>query len=203
MENELIENHKRFLERAALYNKFGYDIEKERYFIIEKARPVCGTILEVGTGKGYFTLALAQEGFNFTSVDISDTEQKYAQLNLMYYGLEQQVHFNVADAESLAYKDGFFDIIFSVNMIHHLFSAGKVCNEFVRILSPKGKIVLSDFNNKGFDVLDKIHAHEGRRHEVGAGTMNEIRLRLIEYGFILKEYSSEMQEMIVASRISI
>ena len=30
MENELIENHKRYLERIALYRQYGYDIEEER-----------------------------------------------------------------------------------------------------------------------------------------------------------------------------
>jgi hypothetical protein len=61
---------------------------------------------------------------------------------------------------------------------------------------------LSDFNNKGFAILDKIHAHEGRRHEVGIGTMNEIKAKLIECGFRLKEYRSEIQDVLVASRVS-
>lgn len=99
MGHEILDNHYRYLERKALHQKFGYDVEKERAFIIEKARPISGKILEAGTGKGYFTLALVQEGFCFTSFDISEVEQKYARLNLMYYGLEQQVHFDIADAE--------------------------------------------------------------------------------------------------------
>jgi 2-polyprenyl-3-methyl-5-hydroxy-6-metoxy-1,4-benzoquinol methylase len=203
MEKEIIENHNRFLERVALYRKYGYDIEKERAFIIEKARPISGAILEAGTGKGYFTLALAREGFNFTSFDVSAAEQQYARLNLMYHSLEHQVHFDVADAEYLDYGNSYFDVIFAVNMIHHLSSVRKVCDEFIRILSLKGKIVLSDFNNKGFAILDKIHAYEGRRHEVGVGTMNEIKAKLIERGFVLKEYCSEIQDVLVASRISI
>lgn len=200
MENELIENHHRFLERIALYNKFGYDIEKERSSIIEKARPISGKILEAGTGKGYFALALAQKGFNFTSFDISDTEQKYARLNLMYYGLEQQVHFDVADAESLPYTDNFFHIIFAVNMIHHLSSVGKAINELIRVLSPSGKIVLSDFNKRGFAVLDKIHALEGRKHEVCAGTLTEVKA-IIKHGFKLEEYHGATQDVLIAYRV--
>ena len=106
--NEVRENHDQYLERKALYYQFGYDIDKERAFIIEKARPISGRILEAGTGKGYFALALANEGFHFTSFDISESEQKYARLNLMYYGLEQQVHLDIASAKSLPYKYGFF-----------------------------------------------------------------------------------------------
>lgn len=200
MENELIENHHRFLERIALYNKFGYDIEKERSSIVEMARPISGTILEAGTGKGYFALALAQKGFNFTSFDISDTEQKYARLNLMYYGLEQQVHFDVADAESLPYTDNFFHIIFAVNMIHHLSSVGKVINELIRVLSPSGKIVLSDFNTRGFAILDKIHALEGKKHKVCSGTLSEVKA-IIKHGFKLEEYHGATQDVLIAYRV--
>jgi ubiquinone/menaquinone biosynthesis C-methylase UbiE len=200
MENELMDNHNRFLERTALYKKFGYDIEKERSSIIEMARPISGTILEAGTGKGYFALALAQKGFNFTSFDISETEQKYARLNLTYYGLEQQVHFDVADAESLPYADNYFHIIFAVNMIHHLSSVRKVCNELIRVLSPSGKIVLSDFNTRGFAILDKIHALDGRQHEVSAGTLTEVKA-IIKHGFKLEEHHGAIQDVLIAYRL--
>ncbi|MBN1522542.1 MAG: class I SAM-dependent methyltransferase, partial [Candidatus Aureabacteria bacterium] len=120
MENRVAENHRRYRERKETYKCFGYDIEKERQFILEKARPLNGSILEVGTGKGYFTIALAREGFCFTSVDISEDEQSFARLNLKYYGLQDQVFFLAMDASSLGFEKGSFDVIFSINMMHHL-----------------------------------------------------------------------------------
>ncbi|HOW57150.1 MAG TPA: class I SAM-dependent methyltransferase [Smithellaceae bacterium] len=201
MENKIIENHQRFLERVALHRKFGYDIDKERSFIIEKARPVAGNILEAGTGKGYFALALAREGFDFTSFDISDTEQQYARLNLMYYGWEKRIRFDLADAAALPYADGSFDAVFSVNMIHHLSSVTRVINEFIRILSPSGKLILSDFNAHGMAIMDKVHASDGRKHETGEGTLADARAIIIKAGFKLSEYQSESQDVIVACRI--
>ena len=47
MENEILENHKKYLERKALFKSFGYDLEKERDFILDQAKPVYGKILEV------------------------------------------------------------------------------------------------------------------------------------------------------------
>jgi len=202
-ENELIENHQRYLERVALYGEFGYDIEKERSFIIEKARPFSGNILEAGTGKGYFTLALAEAGFNFFSFDISAAEQRYALLNLMYYGLQQQVTFSLADVENIPCDDGFFDVIFAVNMIHHLSSVRTACNEFIRILSPSGKIIISDFSTEGLAVIDKIHECEGRKHELMSGTINEAKKVFIERGFNIREHKSIMQDMLVAGRIAV
>ncbi len=203
MGNEVLENHIRYLERKALYQRFGYDIDKERAFIIEKARPISGKILEAGTGKGYFTLALVQEGFCFTSFDISLAEQKYARLNLMYYGLEQQVRFDIANAERLVYEDGFFDVIFAVNMVHHLSSARKVCDELIRALAPSGKMVLSDFNIHGLAIMDEIHALEGRRHEVGACTLNDMKALLIERGFKVEQHHGVNQDMLIAYRNNI
>ena len=71
MEKEVLENHKRYLERVKLYRSFGYDLEKERDFILDKSLPISGEILEIGTGKGHFALVLAKRGFRFTSIDIS------------------------------------------------------------------------------------------------------------------------------------
>jgi 2-polyprenyl-3-methyl-5-hydroxy-6-metoxy-1,4-benzoquinol methylase len=203
IENELMENHQRYLERVELYRKFGYDVDQERAYIIDKSRPIAGNILEAGTGKGYFTLALARSGFSFFSFDISAAEQRYALLNLMYHELQQQVTFLVADVESIPCDDGFFDVVFAVNMVHHLPSVRKVCDEFTRILSPDGKIVLSDFNEKGLAMLDKIHKREGRHHDVSGGTLTEMKTILIEHGFTITEYQSELQDMLVADRTNL
>jgi ubiquinone/menaquinone biosynthesis C-methylase UbiE len=203
MQKDIIENHKKYLERIELYKKFGYDVDQERAFIIENSKPFSGNILEAGTGKGYFTLALARADFKFFSLDISEAEQRFALLNLMYHELQQQVTFLVANVESIPCDDGFFDVIFAVNMVHHLASVRKTCKELVRILSPSGKIVLSDFNEKGLAILDKIHEREGRRHEVSGGTLADVKAILAGHGFAVKEYQSELQDMLVAGRTNL
>ena len=101
MESEVLENHKRYLERKALYKSFGCDVDKERKFILDAARLISGSILEVGTGKGHFTLVLARAGFKFTTIDISEQEQKFARLNLKYFGLDGLVDFRIGDAERI------------------------------------------------------------------------------------------------------
>jgi len=70
-DKEVLENHKRYLERKALYSSLGYNVDRERTFILEKARPLYGNILEAGTGKGHFALELARAGYKFTTFDIS------------------------------------------------------------------------------------------------------------------------------------
>jgi len=203
MRKDVVENHKKYQERLDRYRDFGYDVDHERDFIIEKSKPFSGNILEAGTGKGYFTLALARAGCKFFSLDISAAEQKFALLNLMYYGVQQQVTFLVANVESIPCHDGFFNVVFAVNMVHHLSSVDTVCDEFIRILAPDGKIVLSDFNEKGLAILDKIHEREGRRHDVSGGTLADVKAVLAGRGFTITEYHTELQDMLVAGRINI
>ena len=198
--SEVLANHERYEERKALYKRYGYDVEEERAFIIEKARPISGNILEAATGKGYFALALAKEGFKFTSFDVSAAEQKCALLNLLYYGLEQQVCCDIANAESLTYEKGVFDVIFTVNMIHHLPRARMVCDELIRVLSPSGKIVISDFNIHGFAIMDKIHALDGGQHEVGPDTLADVKKTLVGREFEVEQHSGVNQDTLIAYR---
>ncbi|NLN39553.1 MAG: class I SAM-dependent methyltransferase [Smithella sp.] len=197
---ELAENNRRYLERVELYRELGYDVDEERSFVIEKALPVSGRILEAGTGKGYFSLTLARAGFSFTTCDISAGEQRYARMNLAYYGLDAQVSFEVADLEQLPCKDGSYDVIFAVNLLHHLASLEPAVKEMMRVLSGEGKIILADFNEKGMAVLDKLHAQDGRVHEVGEATIGAAGDFLKQHGFFISIHPGAHQDVLVALR---
>ena len=104
MENKVLENHKLYLERVNFYRSFGYDLELERDFIIDKSLPILGEILEIGTGKGHFALALAKRGYTFKSIDISRQDQEVALLNLRYFKLEKNVSLSIEDACFLSFR---------------------------------------------------------------------------------------------------
>lgn len=203
MDNEILENHKKYLERQALFKSFGYDVDKERDFILGQAKPVCGRILEAGTGKGHFALALAKAGHSFVTFDISVDEQRFARLNIAYFGFEKQVDFRIENGEHTSFADGSFDTVFSVNVLHHLCNPYQVTDELIRILSPKGKVVLADFTEEGFSVMDKIHGLEGKTHEVGKVSLSEAEEYLIKKGFSVKKAKSVYQCVLVAGRDSI
>jgi len=198
MRKELLKNHDMYLERKKLYAGHGFDIDKERKFVLDRAEPLYGYILEVGTGKGHFTLTLAKEGYEFTSVDISKEEQDIAILNLRYCGLENKVKFLIEDAEQLSFEDKSVDVILSINTAHHLKDPYKVLDQFIRIVSFEGKIVISDFNDKGFGILEKIHADEGRTHSRSDIAMRDIEQYIRGKGFQVKRYESEYQDVLIA-----
>ena len=199
----VIENHKKYLERKALYKSFGYDIDKERGFILEQAKPVSGRILEAGTGKGHFALALAKAGYSFVTFDISAEEQRFAKLNITHFGFDKKIDFRIEDGEHTSFPDSSFDVIFSVNVLHHLRSPYKVINEFIRLISPDGKIILADFTEEGFKIMDKIHGLEGNTHEVGLVGLSDVGAYLAKKGFLVKGVKSAYQRVLIAKRGSI
>ena len=200
MNSEILQNHKQYLERKALYKSFGYDMDKEREFILEQARPVLGRILEAGTGKGHFALVLAKTGHSFVTFDISADEQHFAKLNLAYFGLEKSVVFRIENGEHTSFTDASFDTIFSVNVLHHLDNPCKVIDELIRLLSSKGKLVLADFTEEGFKFMDKIHSMEGHTHGTGKLSMAEAEDYLAKKGFSAKKAESKYQSVLIAER---
>ena len=200
IDKKVLENHKAYLERNKLYKGFGYDIDKERDFILEAAMPLSGKILEAGTGKGHFALALAKQGYSFVTFDISEEEQRFARLNIAYSDLEKQVGFRIEDGERTSFANASFDVVFSVNVIHHLANPYKVIDELIRVLAPGGKLVISDFSKKGFGVMDKIHALDGKKHESGKASLLDIEKYLAKKGFSIKKAKSAYQHIVVATR---
>ncbi len=195
MKKEAIENHQRYLERIDVYKNSGYDNERERNLIIQKAQPIYGRILEIGTGKGHLTVALAKKGYSFVSVDISSEEQEFARLNTQYLGLDKRVDFKIEDAEHLNFDNNSFDTIISVNVVHHLTNSFKVMDEWFRIVSPGGKIVLSDFTKEGLELVDKVHLSEGKKHNVTKINLTDIDNYLMAKNFKIEKHRSKFQEI--------
>jgi len=199
-EGQILEHHEQYLKRKALYQSFGYDIDHERNFVLEQARPIQGKILEAGTGKGHFALALAKAGYSFTTFDISAQEQCFARLSLAHFGFEHLVDFRIENGERTSFADSSFDTIFSVNVLHHLSRPYQVVDEFIRVLSPYGKIVLADFTKKGFEMMEKIHASQGNAHEVGIAALDDVKKYFLEKHFIVNEAQTDYQRVLVAFR---
>jgi len=198
LEKEVLENHERYLERVNFYRSNGYDLEKERDFILDKSLPISGEILEIGTGKGHFALALAKHGFNFTSIDISKQEQEIAMLNLRYFGLGKQVVLKIENATCMSFPDQSFSTVFSINVFHHLENPQAVLEEITRLLCNGGKVVLSDFSDKGLEIINACHTAEGRTHDYFRNRLNEAKDYFASKGFEIKEFQSEVQKVVIA-----
>jgi SAM-dependent methyltransferase len=91
-------------------------------------------VLEVGCGTGNYILALERlAGCSGWGIDPSQAMLALAQAG------PGGVHFQSGRAESLDFPAGFFDLVFSVDVIHHVGDRGRYFQEAYRVLKPGGR----------------------------------------------------------------
>jgi SAM-dependent methyltransferase len=102
-----------------------------------------GRSLEIGAGTGYFSLNLLKAGVvrEATCTDISPGMVSVLASNAERLGLD--VRAARADAESLPFPDGSFDLVLGHAVLHHLPNLSRAFSEFHRVLAPGGRIVFA------------------------------------------------------------
>jgi len=98
----------------------------------------------------------------------------------------------------LRYQDNYFDYVVSVNFIHHADNPAKCLKEMIRVA--KNKIVIADLNNRGKEIMEKVHALDGHRHAVSKMSPAEIKKYLEKQGLLVKAYRDVCQTVIVAKK---
>src|SRR5579884_622371 len=137
---------------AGYDSKWGIDFgEVGQTQVLGKLRKVLGAeldrgygrSLEIGAGTGYFSLNLLQAGVvkEATCTDISPGMVRTLAVNAARLNL--QVRTARADAESLPFPDGSFDLVLGHAVLHHLPDLDRAFAEFHRVLAPGGRIAFA------------------------------------------------------------
>ena len=197
---EALANHQRVVERDAQIKELGYDFAVGIKFVLDQALPLCGSALEIGTGKGRFMVALAPCVKTITTVDISAEEQHYARLNARYAGVETKIKYVLQDAARLPCPDLTFDAVLTMNAIHHIPHFNQVLEEMLRVVKPGGKIVLADFSPRGFQIMARFHRSEGGTHEHHLHDFHNIQKYLRDRGWTTRLRKGCLQEVLIAWR---
>jgi SAM-dependent methyltransferase len=104
------------------------------------------SVLDVGCGPGWLTVQYASAGAHVTAVDLTSTAVDLTRQFLVYTGLKADVR--EANAESLPFANGQFDLVVSSGVLHHTPNVQRALSECYRVLKPGATAKLT-FYHKG------------------------------------------------------
>ena len=164
-----------FRSRSVAYQNLGYDRFGAARLVAEMAGPLRGPALDVGTGKAVMASTLAAlRGIDVVTIDIDDSERELAELIAYEAGVRDRIQFVHADAKRFPFSDGHFGCAVMLDVLHHLAESSGVLGEMARVVSVGGAVVVADFTAAGFEIVEQVLRADGREHDPGEITVDEI-----------------------------
>jgi SAM-dependent methyltransferase len=119
--------------------------------------------LEIGSGTGYFSLNLLQDGVirSATCSDISPRMLETLEGNAERLGLD--VETAACDAAELPFEDESFDLVLGHAVLHHLPDLDRAFAEFFRVLAPGGTLLFAGEPSRHGDRIAAIPKRAGLR----------------------------------------
>jgi SAM-dependent methyltransferase len=148
-EIETLKSRLRKTWSAGDYDYFSRYMETDaRSFYDRLNVPPGAHLLDVACGSGQLALIAARDGVRVTGVDIAESLIERASARAA--AEELPARFHVADAESLPFPDGCFDVV--VSLIGAMFAPRPdlVASELVRVCLPGGTIAMANWTAEGF-----------------------------------------------------
>ncbi|MEE0465039.1 MAG: methyltransferase domain-containing protein [Lachnospiraceae bacterium] len=101
-------------------------------------------VLDIGTGPGFFSILLAERGYNVSAVDYTEEMLVKAKDNAGIF--KDEIDFRRMDAQNLDFDNNQFDLIVTRNLTWVLEDPEKAYKEWFRVLKPGGKLLNFDAN---------------------------------------------------------
>ncbi|MDY3918185.1 MAG: class I SAM-dependent methyltransferase [Candidatus Limivivens sp.] len=102
------------------------------------------SVLDVGTGPGFFAIILAEAGYLVTAVDYTAEMMKQARKNAG--DLAASINWEIMDAQNLTFAEKQFDVIVSRNLTWNLDEPARAYGEWYRVLKEGGTLLNFDAN---------------------------------------------------------
>jgi ubiquinone/menaquinone biosynthesis C-methylase UbiE len=157
---------KTYFESVAPFWKDIYDlntvyarIHQERRIAIHKIvaeqlrLPPDSRFLEIGCGSGTTAVALAQQGFSVTALDIAEGMLASARQLAIQAGVGSRVDLGLGDAHNLRFPDNSFSAVLAIGVLPWLPSVSEPLREMTRVLRPGGYLITTVDNRGRLDRL--------------------------------------------------
>lgn len=139
------------------------------------------SVLEIGCGNGRDSIFFARAGFKVTAIDVAPSAIKLAKENAKE--AEVSIDFKEANAEELPFKDGEFESMFSLSVLHAT-RLEKSLSEVNRVLEKDGLAFIYIYGDTEFA--------SGKREEVI--TVDKYLELLKSLNFTVLDFYSEQEE---------
>ena len=130
-------------EELAGDNRTNWRRELERHFPENRTNENY-KILDIGTGPGFFSIILAEAGYQVTAVDYTEAMLEEAKKNAGAFA--QKITYCQMDASHLAFADETFDAVVSRNLTWNLEDPEQAYKEWMRVLKKGGILLNYDAN---------------------------------------------------------
>lgn len=140
-----------------LLHTWGYDLAAEYVHVVGEAGIKPGSrVLELATGTGRMTAVLTRFGYRVLGGDASDekSEQVWRRVQPQY---SQSVELMSLDMRALPFKSSSVSFITCMNTLHELEDPGLCLREMIRVHDRSGIFIVGDFNETGFDAMQRLH----------------------------------------------
>ena len=166
--------------------------ENNSAFLLPRLRPG-QRVLDFGCGQGTISAGLARivAPGEMHGVDMEESQIEMARSVARAMGVENAI-FHVADATSLPFEDGYFDVAHCYNVLMHIPDTAAVLAEVKRVLKPGGiigsrEMITSacfsrpDFGilRKGWDMFEDLLSADDGHPQMG----KDLKNHFVEAGF--------------------
>lgn len=110
-------------------------------------------VLEIGCGQGLFLARIVEQyGLYGVGIDISSKSIDFAR---SHYSAKN-ISYKVGSGTKIPFKDGSFDYVISFDVFEHIEEQKKNISEMMRVLAPRGKLLIYTLNKDYRFTLDWI-----------------------------------------------
>lgn len=186
------------ISKAWDWNKNSHEIwytpSEDSYYLINRWREKgYKKFLDLGCGRGRHSIQFAKDGFEVSSIDLSDI----AVDGLMEWAKKEDVKINVVtgDMMYLPFEDKTFDCLLAYHVISHTDSKGiiSIISEIKRVLKDGGEFYITfcsknawSFKDAGYPKIDEnsvVKIEDGSENNVPHFYVDEVSLKELLAGF--------------------
>lgn len=182
-------------ELAKIFDSSERDSWQKPDLVINFLGDISGkTVVDVGSGSGYFSFRLVEAGANVIAADVDPDFLRMIKEKQEKYNIEQgRLTTKLIENSELNINSNSADIVFLVNVYHHISDRVEYFSNVNSKLKQDGKIVIVDFYKKTLPIgpskSHKISKEIVLKELDTAGFQKiDVNIELLEYQYIITAY---------------